>query len=108
MRASAFQLRITMQEFVSGYKEGRDHSAEEIQAAMTTQVSKREGGREGGREGKRDGRQNATWKTYCVFCPPFPFVDTILQVPLLGGRVDSGDDRRVRVSPSSIPPSPPP
>jgi hypothetical protein len=46
---------LTIREFVAGYKEGRDHSAEEVQAAIQKQVG-REGarGREGGREGGRE------------------------------------------------------
>ena len=36
-----------------GYKEGRDHSAEEVQAAIEKQVGW-EGGREGRREGMRE------------------------------------------------------
>lgn len=33
------QMRLTVREFVEGYKEGRDHSAEEVQAAIRKQVS---------------------------------------------------------------------
>ncbi|GAB5036992.1 Hypothetical protein NocV09_05600240 [Nannochloropsis oceanica] len=32
-------LRITVREFVAGYKEGRDHSAEEVQAAIEKQMA---------------------------------------------------------------------
>ena len=32
-------MRLTVREFVEGYKEGRDHSAEEVQAAIRKQVS---------------------------------------------------------------------
>lgn len=31
-------MRLTVREFVEGYKEGRDHSAEEVQAAIRKQV----------------------------------------------------------------------
>lgn len=37
-RTREWQMRLTVREFVEGYKEGRDHSAEEVQAAIRKQV----------------------------------------------------------------------